>query len=212
MRSLLLACLELSAVALLVAAAPASAAELVTTSDTDFDPASVLIVSPEDGAVIDGSPDAVVQVTIEHEGFPKPSDITLRVDDVEVGPCPDAPPCTIEVTVAPGVHKLWAIGDDGVALRDEHEISLEVKDTGSASEGSASESDTETGSDTEPTGGAEPATDTDANETDATGDATDGSGSGDKEGCGCKAAPGLPDLLGLALLALFAPWRRRRHA
>ncbi|PCC71440.1 MYXO-CTERM domain-containing protein [Nannocystis exedens] len=219
MRSLIFGC---SSALLLLAAAPASAAELVTTSDTDFEFASVVIVSPEDGAVLEGSPDAVVPVTIEHEGF-NPLAVSLWVDDEKLADCPEAPPCTIEATLSPGIHKLKAVGDDAVAQFDSHEITIEVKEAGNATEGP----DTETGADTEtgsPTTGVEPATDTDATagDTDATAGDTDptdggesdgsGSGSGDKEGCGCKAVPGAPDLLGLAMFALFAPWRRRRHA
>jgi MYXO-CTERM domain-containing protein len=215
MRSLILGCSS----ALLLLAAPASAAELVTTSDTDFEPASVVIVSPEDGSVFDGSPDVVVPVTIEYDGFGALA-VSLWVDDAPAATCPEAPPCTIEATLSPGIHKLKAVGDDGVTQADTHEITVEVKDTGSATEGSATESDTETdtGSPTEatssPTSGEAPATDTDGSDTDPTDGESDGSnnGNGDKEGCGCKAAPGAPDLLGLALLALFAPWRRRRHA
>ncbi|MCY0988852.1 MYXO-CTERM sorting domain-containing protein [Nannocystis sp. ILAH1] len=210
MRSLIFGCSS----ALLLLAAPASAAELVTTSDTDFEPASVVIVSPEDGSVFDGSPDVVVPVTIEYDGFGALA-VSLSVDDAPSVTCPEAPPCTIETTLSPGIHKLKAVGDDGVTQVDTHEITIEVKDTGSATE---SDTDTDTGSPTEatssPTSGAEPATDTDASDTDPTDGESDGSnsGSGDKEGCGCKATPGAPDLLGLALLALFAPWRRRRHA
>jgi MYXO-CTERM domain-containing protein len=217
--------LVLGSSALLLLAAPASAAELVTTSDTDFEPPSVVIVSPADGAVFDGTPDAVIAFTIEHEGWTSPLDVSLKIDDVEIAACPEAPPCTIEATVAPGIHKVTALGDDGVVFVDMHEIMIEVKETGSATEGSATEGDTETGPDTEtgspteatgsPTSGAEPGSDTDATagDTDPTEGESDGSSnSGDKEGCGCSADPGASDLLGLALFALFAPWRRRRHA
>ena len=82
---------------LLLAAAPASAAEFVTTSDTDFEPPSVVIVSPADGSSFDGTPDAVVPVTIEHQGYSAPNDVSLWIDEAEVGACPEAPPCTFEV-------------------------------------------------------------------------------------------------------------------
>lgn len=193
---------------LLLAAAPASAAEFVTTSDTDFEPPSVVIVSPADGSSFDGTPDAVVPVTIEHQGYSAPNDVSLWIDEAEVGACPEAPPCTFEATLAPGTHVLKAVGNDVIAGTDVHEITIEVKATSAETE---SGSDTDTDPTGQPTG---TGADTDATDTDATDTESDssGSGDGDKQGCGCNAGPGATDVLGLALFALFAPWRRRRHA
>ncbi|MFY0539132.1 hypothetical protein [Nannocystis pusilla] len=57
--------------ALLLATAPASAAALDTDTDTDtgfepHPPPEVDILSPDDGAVFDGTPDAVVPVEISY--------------------------------------------------------------------------------------------------------------------------------------------------
>jgi MYXO-CTERM domain-containing protein len=233
MRSLILG----SSALLLLVAAPASAAQPVTTGETDsgFPEFSVVIVAPEDGAIFDGTPDAVVPVTLEYENFAALS-VSLSVDGEHVDTCPDGtpgnppPPCTFELTLAPGVHELTAHGDDAVTNFDSHTISIEVKDVGAETEGPATDSETgesatETAGDSEgdsagdttspTTGPIDPTSTTTGGDTDGNTDGgdTDGGGSsGDKEGCGCKAAPGLPDLLGLALMALFAPWRRRRHA
>jgi len=230
MRSLILG----SSALVLLLAAPASAAQPVTTSETDSElpEGSVTIVAPQDGAVIEGSPDAVVPVTIEYENFAG-SSVTLSADGKHVGTCPQAapqdpiPPCTFEVTLAPGLHQLEALGED--LFFDQHMITIEVVDIGAETEGPATDSDTgstdtaatdptggETESDTaatSPTSGATESATGETGGTDGT-DGTDGAGggSGEKEGCGCSASPGAPDLLGLALFALVAPWRRRRRA
>ncbi|MBZ5707995.1 MYXO-CTERM sorting domain-containing protein [Nannocystis pusilla] len=225
MRSLILG----STALLCLVAAPVSAAQPVTTgeSDSDIPVASLAIVTPETGAVIDGSPDAVVPVTIEFEIF-LGSQVSLVVDDQAPVLCSDDDTftCTLEVTLAPGLHSLRAEGDSG-QFQDSHEISIEVKDIGAETEGPATDSETgesptetagdsegDSEGDTDPTTGpVDPSGATGADPDGSTDGDTDGGGSsGDKEGCGCNAAPGAPDLLGLALLALVGPWRRRRRA
>jgi len=205
MRSLILG----SSALVLLAAASASAAQPVTTGDTELPDFSVVIVSPEDGAVFEGSPDAVVPVTIEFEFFGH-AEVELLIDNAaSAGTCPEEPPCTIEVTLPPGVHELWAIGDN-VGLQDSHKITVEVKDTGADTESpTSSASDTDTGSEPDTDTGSEPAP-TDTDTTDSASDGADGDGG--EKGCVCSAGSGAPDLLGLALFALVAPWRRRRHA
>ncbi|MCY1061296.1 MYXO-CTERM sorting domain-containing protein [Nannocystis sp. SCPEA4] len=229
MRSLILGC---SSALLFLVAAPASAAQPVTTGETDsgIPEASLVIVAPADGAVLDGSPDASVEVTIEYEVF-FGSQVSLVVDDQAPVLCSDNDTftCTLEVTLAPGLHTLRAEGDSG-QFQDSHQISIEVKDVGAETEGPATDSETgESATDTAAesesegesetanptTGPTDPTGTTSGGDTDAgsDGDDTDGGGSsGDKEGCGCNATPGAPDLLGLALLALVGPWRRRRRA
>ncbi|WP_434420728.1 hypothetical protein [Nannocystis pusilla] len=175
--------------------------------------------------MLEGSPDAAVTLIVEFDPYFLGS-VATQVDDEDPVPC-DLEPCQRELVLAPGQHviRAWHEWDETSVTVTVNSSSETGETEGSASEGSDSEGPDPTGQAEEtegadPTGsesassGAEPATDTDANETDASdGAESDGSGSsGDKEGCGCKAAPGLPDLLGLALLALFAPWRRRRHA
>lgn len=215
------------------AAPPVRAAELVTTSETDGGEPDwdVVIVQPLDGDALEGSPDAAVTLIVEFDPYFLGS-VQTQVDDEEPVTC-ELEPCQRELVLAPGQHVIRAWHEwDETSVTVTVNASSETGETeGSDSEGSASEGSDSEGPDptgqaeetegSEPTGsesassGEAPATDTDANETDASdGGESDGSGSssGDKEGCGCKSAPGLPDLLGLALMALFAPWRRRRHA
>ena len=209
------------------AALPVRAAELVTTSETDGGEPDwdVVIVQPLDGDVLEGSPDAAVTLIVEFDPYFLGS-VQTQVDDEEAVTC-DLEPCQRELVLAPGQHviRAWHEWDETSVTVTVNSSSETGETEGSASEGSDSEGPDPTGEATDsegpdPTGsesassGEAPATDTDANETDASdGDPTEGSSnSGDKEGCGCNSAPGLPDLLGMALLALFAPWRRRRHA
>lgn len=235
MRSLILG----SSALFCLVAAPASAAQPVTTGETDTLPNyTVVIVSPEDGAVLDGTPNAVVPVSIEIEMFWL-DDVRLRVDGAYVGTCPNPDgfdtdgtglPCTIEATLTPGVHKLEAFGETAPFI-DWHEITVEVKDIGSATTEGPTSSATDTDATTDATTSdttsdtTSATTDTTSATTDATTDATtsdttsttdaadSGSGgdSGDK-GCVCSAGSGGPDLLGLALLGLLVPWRRRPRA
>ena len=170
MRFLGLGCSAL----LLLVAAPASAAELDTDTDTDTDtgfephpPPSVDIVSPDDGAVIVGMPDAVVSVEISF-GYLQPEDVSLRVDDVEAGNCVDEWLCLIPVSLSPGSHELQAFGRGGWVSSV---VTVEVEAQGAATDG--------------PTTGS---VDTDAT-TSETGDTTgDTGGRGEKSGCGCSAA------------------------
>ena len=189
MRSLILGS------SLLLAAGSASAAQPVTTGDTELPDFSVVIVSPADGAVFDGTPEATIEVSIEIEYF-NPVHVNLLINNADSVTCPAEPPCTLEVTLPPGIHELWAVGDDE-SFRDTHTIKVEVKDT--TTESPTSGSDTDTGS--EPV-----ATDTDSD----TGASDGADGDGGEKGCACSAGAGAPDLLGLALFALVLPWRRRR--
>lgn len=220
MRSLI-ACSSALLLALVVAA-PARAALPVTTSETDSGEPSVfvVIVDPVEGAVLEGTPDATIPVVIEYQTLGGGLDVTLEVDGTAAGDCGDQDsPCTLEVTLTPGAHALKAI-----SIESEHTINVTVEDQGSTeSSGGATDSSggatDSTGGDTSPTTGSTPTTETgtDGNATDAT-EGTDGAASAsggegdDDKGCACSTRSSTPDLLGLALVALFAPWRRRRHA
>lgn len=200
--------------ALLLTAPAAAAVELpVTTSETDSGLPSeyVVIVDPDDGAVLQGNPDAVVQVVLEYEvHLADPP--TLRLDDSEeIGTCHNMPsPCTLEATIPPGVHTLTA--SIGV---DDHTVTVEVQpvnettggetDTGSSSsEGNP----TSSGATGDPgTSGSSGSTGSGSSGSD--GAATSGDGGGDK-GCACST-DSAPDVLALALAALALPWRRRRN-
>lgn len=188
---------------LLLVADTAAAAVPVTTGETDSGGpplVSVVIVDPLDGATLAGTPDAVVPVIVEFAGLEGPY-VGLRADDVAVGTCADqSSPCTLEVSLAPGTHTLIATAQ---AFADEPPIESDPV-TVEVVEGEA------TGTGGAPTSG-------------DSGDASGSSGStgtgatsgpvddpdGDK-GCACSTRSGAPDLLGLALAVLLAPWRRRR--
>ncbi|MFZ6185259.1 MYXO-CTERM sorting domain-containing protein [Nannocystis pusilla] len=178
--------------ALLLATAPASAAALDTDTDTDTDtgfephpPPEVDILSPDDGAVFDGMPDAVVPVEISYS-YMQSEEVSLRVDGVEAGGCVDDGQCIVEVTLSPGVHELQAFGS--VSSVSEV-VTVEVR--GGASGGSTGTDGSETG-------------------TDGDGDSDGGGGGGGKKsGCGCSAGHGGPGAWGLALLGLLGLRRRR---
>lgn len=209
--------------------AGSAAAELpVTTSDTDSGLPSefVVIVEPTDGAVVPGTPDAVVQVVIEYQVYLSVPPY-LRLDDnpVPVGDClAQESPCTLEVTIPPGLHTLSAQIDV-----DQHTISIEVQasddttggDTGTSSsssgdgtdsgDGSSGDGPTTSGTSTSGDTG-EPGTsgDTDTSNTGSTGNATSGGESDGDKGCACSSR-GAPDVLSLGLVALALPWLRRRR-
>lgn len=224
--------------ALALAGGTAFAAELVTTSESDSDGplTSVVIVDPLDGAVIP----PVYPVVIEYETFGGGLEIHLAVDDVDVGNCAGQEEftCTLEVTLTPGVHTLRATSFDdahAISVTVEEGATTDTDTGGSESSGddsSGNASETGSGSDTSgnPTTGVatgDPATEGDASTetsgpdgdssssstggSSSDGAATTGDGDGDK-GCACSTGTSAPDLLGLALVGLLAPWRRRRRA
>ncbi|MCY0986761.1 MYXO-CTERM sorting domain-containing protein [Nannocystis sp. ILAH1] len=181
--------------ALLLATAPASAAALDTDTDTDtgfepHPPPEVDILSPDDGAVFDGTPDAVVPVEISYS-YMQPGDVSLWVDDVEVAVCDHDWWCTFEVTLSPGVHKLQGFGSGF----ESEVVMVEVRD-GSSGDSSGGSSGGSTG-----TEGSETATDGDSD--------SDGKGGGEKSGCGCSAGHGGLGAWGLGLLGLLALRRRQ---
>lgn len=195
------------ACALACASAPASAAAPVTTGVTDSggEPLfTLVIVDPQDGAVIPGSPDALVPVTIEYTGIGE-SYVGLRVDDTSVGTCTDKPsPCTLEVTLAAGSHTLVATGQ---VFADEPPVesptvSVEVV------EGAATDTGATTGATS--TSGPAPTSGTGDGGSSAGSGTTSGDDPADDKGCACATTPASPDLLGLALALLLVPPRRRR--
>ncbi|WP_434419639.1 MYXO-CTERM sorting domain-containing protein [Nannocystis pusilla] len=178
--------------ALLLATAPASAAALDTDTDTDTDtgfephpPPEVDILSPDDGDVFEGAPDAVVPVEISYS-YMQPDDVSLRVDDVEVGGCVDEGACIVEVTLGPGSHKLQAFGSVS-SVSEVVTVEVRAGSTGDSTGSSTGTGESETATDGE--GG--------------------GEGGGEKSGCGCSAGQGAPGAWGLALWGLLALRRRR---
>lgn len=208
----------------LALASPAAAELPVTTTDSDsgLPEEYVVIVEPKDGAVLPGSPDAIVPVVLEYQVFLTDPPLLYLDGDTEIGDCYAQPsPCTIQAAIPSGLHTLRAsIGFD------EHTITVEVQPTGDTDTGDATDSGGEvttgggdpTTSATDGTAGAtdgdtgEPGTSGDSTSTSGTtGGATDGGGESDGDkGCGCSSRSA-PDVLGLVLAALAFPWRRRRN-
>lgn len=189
------------ACALTLAASPAAADPLVTTTDTDGGPLyTLLITSPLDNSIILGGPEVVVPVTIEFSGVPE-SYVGLRVDGVDAGNCVEKPsPCTIDVTLAVGEHILVATAQ---VFADEPEVEsppvdVEVMEIG-ATTGPTTGDDSSGGSDGSGT--------TDSS---TGGPGSTSGGDDDKnEGCACATEPRSSGLFALALALLLAPRRRR---
>lgn len=183
----------------------ASAAQVVTTSETDSgDPPSgtVTFVEPADNAVFPGTPDATVSVIVEFSGAV--SNVDLDIDGEKTVSCPNenATQCAVDVTLAPGKHTIGATGTDTIGL---------------PVAGASAAINVEVTAETATTGG--PATDGSTGAPDGSTGASDGSSGGNDndtvndpapdKGCDCtthsRPAPGLALLLGLVALG-----RRRR--
>lgn len=183
----------------------ASAAQVVTTSETDSgDPptGTVTFIEPADNSVFPGTPDATVNVIVEFSGAV--ANVDLNIDGEKTVNCPNenATQCAVDITLAPGKHTIDATGTDTIGL---------------AVSGAFAAITVEVTAETATTGG--PSTDGSTGAPDGSTGASDGSSGGNDsdtvndpapdKGCDCDAnnrpAPGLALLLGLVALG-----RRRR--
>ncbi len=167
-----------------------------------------VILDPQNGAVVPQTFPVTVDVGsynyCDTDGcFDQPFElINIYADDEPAeGANPDGDEVVINVTLEPGTYNLVARGQAAVGAPAESQPVSVTVETGSTSEGTGSEGD--------PTAGAE--TESGDGETETSGDATDSGDSGDDGGGGCRVnGDGLRSLP--LLLAAVLLLRRRRPA